>query len=255
MKIFDFHLHPGYDFHQNNTDPEYFVSLLKKNGICGCAGGFCNLDMYKKPAEEFQWRIPDLNRKTWAFHDAYPDFFVPGVQIHPDFVELSCKELAWHKEKGGVLLGEVVYYMMGFQYTHPGLPEIFSYARDLDMVVNLHPSKNMENNRHIIRQVPGMKVVLAHLDGYGLYEDFIAEMKGNENVYADLSAYGASRPGMLRDAVSRVGSERILYGTDFPGSNTETKQQKYISYVLSEGLSTEDTENILYENARRLLRL
>ena len=60
---------------------------------------------------------------------------------------------------------------------------------------------------------------------------------------------------MLRDAVSRVGSERILFGTDFPGADPETKMEKYVSYVLSEGLSTEDTENILYENARRLLRL
>ncbi len=255
MKIFDFHLHPGYDFHQNNTDPVRFVEILKKNGICGCAGSFINLDAYKKPAEEFSWRLPELNEKVWAFQRQFSDFFVPGVHIHPDFVDLSCRELERHKEKGGVLVGEIVYYMMGFQYDHPNLPEILSYARDLGMVVNLHPSKKMELNRHILRQVPGMKMVLAHLDGYGLYEDFISLMKENENVYVDLSAYGASRPGMLRDAVARVGSERILYGTDFPGSDEEGCQQKYIQYVLSEKLSAKDTENIFYFNAKELLKL
>lgn len=255
MKIFDFHLHPGYDFHQNNTDPDRFVNILRENGICGCAGSFVNLDMYKKPAEEFSWRLPQLNENVWAFQKQFPDFFVPGIHIHPDHPALSASEMEKHKARGGVLIGEVVYYMMGFQYSHQNLPELLSYAKDLDLVVSLHPSKNMDLNRHLIKQVPGLKVVLAHLDGYGLYEDFISLMKENENVYADLSAYGTDRTGMLRDAVNRVGSHRILYGTDFPGSKEKEMQKKCIQYVLSEELSDEHAENIFYNNAKRLLKL
>ena len=255
MRIFDFHLHPGYDFHENDTDPARFAALLKTSGVTACAGSFVNLDMYKKPVEEYAWRIPDLNRKAWAFHDAYPDFFVPGVQIHPDFPEISCRELEAHAKRGGVLVGEIVYYMMGFQYPHPKLPEIMACARDLGMVVNFHPSKRMEYNLGLVRAVPDCTWVVAHLGGYGIYEDCIALMRENEHVYADISAYGPDFPGMLRDAVNRVGSERILFGTDFPGSRPEGMEEKYLKYVLSEGLSETDTENILYENARRLLRL
>ena len=255
LPIFDFHLHPGYDFHENDTDRDRFVALLKKNGVVGAAGSFINLDLYKKPVEEFSWRIPECNQRVWEWHDAYPDFFVPGIHVHPDHLTLSGEEMEKHRARGGVLVGEIVYYMMGFQYDHPSMLSLLDMARSLDLVVNLHPSKNMAKNRHITKNLPGLKIVLAHLDGYGLYEDFIREMKQNENVWVDLSAYGADRPGMLSDAVNRVGSERILFGTDFPGSKPETKERRYYDYVLSEKLSYEAVENILYRNAYRLLRL
>lgn len=253
--VFDFHLHPGYDFHDNVTDPEWFVRPLKERGITGCAGSYVNRAMYKRPVEEFELLLPELNQKAWDFHDAYPDFFVPGIHIHPDFPEISVEEMKKHKEKGGILVGEMVYYMMGFQYSHPNLPELLQTARDLGLVVNFHPSKNMALNRVVTSAAPGLVTVIAHLDGYGLYEDFLELMTENEWVYTDLSAYGASRPGMLRDAVRRLGSERILYGTDFPGSQNGEMQTQYVNYVLSEGLSEEDSENILFRNAKRLLKL
>lgn len=256
MQIFDFHLHPGYDFCENNTDPAHFVSVLKKNGITGCAGCAIDIASNNAPLEEYAWRIPDLNRRAWEFHDAYPDFFVPGIHIHPDFMDMSFQEMEQHKTKGGVLVGEIVFYMMGFQYNHENMTELLTCAKELDMVVNIHPSKaHPEYVRNMIDSVPGLKLVIAHLDGYGLYEDFISIMKKHESVYVDISAYGADRKGMLQDVVKRVGSERILYGTDFPGVDEAHEQEKYINYVLSENLGTDATENIFYRNAARLLRL
>lgn len=255
MNVFDFHLHPGYDFHENQTDPAWFAETLKARGITGCAGSFINRAIYKRPVEEFEALVPELNRKAWEFCNLYPDFFVPGIHIHPDFPEVSLREMKKHKEKGGILIGELVYYMMGFSYSHPDFPELLREAEKLDMVVSFHPSKNMALNRIVTESAPGLVTVIAHLDGYGLYEDTLALMKENECVFADLSAYGADRPGMLRDAVKRVGSERILYGTDFPGTTNGEMQSKYTAYVLSEALSETDTENILFRNAKRLLHL
>ncbi|MBR2616147.1 MAG: amidohydrolase family protein [Clostridia bacterium] len=254
-RIFDFHLHPGYDFHGNDTDREAFIAALKKDGLCGAAGSFINLDMYKKPVEEYGWRIPELNRKAWEWHEAYPDFFVPGIHVHPDHLAVSGEEMEKHKARGGVLVGEIVYYMMGFRYDHPKALELFAIARDLGLTVNLHPSRNMETNRALIRNLPGLRIVLAHLGGYGLYEAFLEEMRRNERICADFSAFAPERPGMLRDAVNRVGSERILYGTDYPALRGEGLQKQYVDYVLSEHLSPEATENILARNAERLLGL
>lgn len=258
MKIFDFHLHPGYDFHDNDTDPAHFVAILKADGLCGCAGSFINRDMNRRPAAEFAWRIPQLNRQVWEFQSTCPGFFVPGIHIHPDFPELSCKEMEAHKAKGGILLGELVSYMMDYRYDHPNLPELLGYAQSLGLVASIHPAGDMALNRAFLAAAPGMDVVLAHLGGmpnHCLYEDMIALMRENEHVYVDLSAYGNKHPGMLRDAVNRVGSERILYGTDFPGSLNEAMQKRYIDYVLCENLTTGETENIFYNNAARLLRL
>ena len=133
MKIFDFHLHPGYDFHDNDTDPAHFVAILKADGICGCAGSFINRDMNRRPAAEFAWRLPQLNRQVWEFQSTCPGFFVPGIHIPPDFPELSCKEMEAHKAKGGILLGELVSYMMDYRYDHPNLPELLRYAQSLGL--------------------------------------------------------------------------------------------------------------------------
>lgn len=256
MRIFDFHLHPGYDFHNNDTDMHRFVRILKQSGVCGCAGSYINMDMNRKPAEEFVWRIPELNEKAWEFQRAYPDYFVPGIHIHPDFLEMSCLEMEKHKARGGVLLGELVNYMMGYRYNHPGLRELLHYAKELGMVVSMHPSNNMEDNLVFAEWAQGMDVVIAHLGMHEgiLHEDMIALMQKNPHIYVDLAAYGGAQPGKLRDAVNRVGSERILYGTDHPGVNDETQQKRYIDYVLSEGLKPENMENIFYNNAARLLK-
>jgi predicted TIM-barrel fold metal-dependent hydrolase len=54
---------------------------------------------------------------------------------------------------------------------------------------------------------------------------------------------------MLRYAVDQVGSERILFGTDYPICNPGV----YIGGVLAEPISDEAKENIFSKNAKRLL--
>ena len=257
MQIFDFHMHPGYDFHDNETDSKCIVEILKSSGICGCAGSYINRAMNRRPAEEFAWRMPELNEQAWVAAEKTGGFLIPGIHIHPDFPELSCKEMDKHKARGGVLLGELVYYMMGYQYTHPCMGELLHYARDLGFVASMHPALDMAKNVAFVESAGGMDVVIAHLgirEGV-LHEQILQLMQNNDHVYVDLAAYGGAKPGKLRDAVNRVGSERILYGTDFPGVDEQRHQQKYIDYVLSENLSMQDVENILYKNAARLLRL
>ena len=74
-------------------------------------------------------------------------------------------------------------------------------------------------------------------------------MKKYENVSFDISAHGATRQGMLTDAVAQVGSSRILYGTDYPGYGP----QSFIDAVLKAEITDADRENIFYKNAASLL--
>ena len=68
-----------------------------------------------------------------------------------------------------------------------------------------------------------------------------------ENVYFDISAHG-TREGMLADAVSKVGADRILFGTDYPGYSPTP----FIESVLRADVSDAAREKILYGNAARL---
>lgn len=245
-------MHIGYDFNNKSGNSREFLRDAKSAGITRCAG--CAIDMASngKPIEQYGDIIKRLNSHAYEIEAEHPNFFTAGVHVHPDFVNLSCEIMREHKKRGGLLVGELVYYMMGYQYDHKGLYEIFSYADELQMVVSLHPSsKRYADMEKLLTSFPNLKIVIAHLDGYGLFDNVINLMKKYPNMYTDISAYGAQREGMLVDAVSKIGSERILFGTDFPGYNIKP----FVDAVLKSGLNDNEIDNIMYNNAVKLLKV
>ncbi len=251
MKIFDFHLHPHYDFHNISISDEDFVTALRERGVEGFAGSVIREGDSNRPIEDYAEIMPRLNAEAFEIYEKYPDVYVPGIHIHPDHPELSCSEVERYADKGVRLIGELVHYLMGWSgYDRRELIEILRVAAERKMVLSFHPSKNTAAMERLVRSLPDMNIVIAHLDGYGLYDWSVEMMKKYKNVYFDISAHGAEREGMLRGTVNAVGAERILYGTDFPGYTSE----KFINYVLSEKISDSDREAIFYKNAERLLR-
>ena len=255
MKIFDFHLHPRYDFDRDTlpyerTD-ERFVSDLKKDGICRCAGSVIHIDDAYKDVAAYGEIVPRLNAEAYEFFRLYPDFFVPGIHIHWEHAELSYNQILYYADKGVKLVGELVPYMMGgAYYSDPRLIEILRVAADKGMVLSMHPHlKHPDDMEGLIRALPHMPIVMAHLDGYGLYDWSIDMMKKYDNLYFDISAHGVDRKGMLKDAVQKVGASRILYGSDYPGYDSAP----FINAVCEAGLTEKEQEAIFFENAASLL--
>lgn len=251
MNIFDFHIHPGYDFHGPALDYPDFCEPLKQEGITKCAGSFTSINGSKRPTEEYAALIPEYNRLAWEYHNTDPSFFIPGIHIHPDHQEMSLREIEKHHQKGGILIGELVPYMMGWDFTRKELLPLFACIRDLGMVVSIHPSRDFSPIEQIMAQFPDLKLVVAHLGGYDLYEKTILLMERYDSVYTDISAHGTDFPGIIAQAVTSVGSERILYGSDYPGY----KAKPFIDAVLQAPISAAEKENILYNNAARLLHI
>ena len=254
MKIFDFHLHPGYDFHDDEPGrkltPEQFVVGLRECGVSFCAGSAMHKADANRPIQDYAEILPRLNREAYAFHQRHPNFYTPGIHIHPAFVALSCAEIEHYAANGVRLVGELVPYMMGWRsFADPALWEILEVAQAHNMVLNFHPNKRPDDMEALVREFPQMPIVIAHLDGYGLYEFAMEIMQKYDNVFFDISAHGAEREGMLRDAVNRVGAQRILYGSDYPGYSP----MPFINAVLHAGLHESEQEDILYQNAARLL--
>ena len=251
MKIFDFHLHPGYDFHAPARTPEAFVEGLRAHGVCGCAGTVTHKDDMNLDVAEYATLLPRMNREAYEMHLQFPDFYHAGIHIHPDHVGLSCAEVEKYAQKGVRLVGELVPYLMGWRnYADPRVWEILEVVQAKNMVLSFHPNKRPEDMLAMIKQFPHLTIVVAHLDGYGLYDFAIETMQKHENVYFDISAHG-TREGMLADAVSKVGAERILYGTDYPGYDPAP----FIESVLNAKISDGDKEKIFYGNAACLLGL
>ena len=250
MELFDFHLHPGYDFHAEALSDAQFIQGLRDFGTVRCAGSVSHKEDCNRTVEEYAEILPRLNREAFALHEAHPDFYHPGIHVHPDHVALSCREIEHYAARGVKLVGELVPYLMEWRgYADKRLFEILDVAQSLGMVLCFHPSRDVVAVEKMLANFPSMPIVVAHLDGYGLYDFAIEMMQKYDNVHFDISAHGASREGMLEDAVARVGAERILYGTDYPGYSPKA----FVEAVLRANITDTDRENICYNNAARLL--
>lgn len=60
---------------------------------------------------------------------------------------------------------------------------------------------------------PAVSFILAHIGGGGDYDHTFAAVRDVPNIFLDLSGSGIDR-GMLDDALSAVGSRRVLWGAD-----------------------------------------
>ena len=128
--------------------------------------------------------------------------------------------------------------------------DILDYANELFSFANKHNATVLMHPQHISQmplfadKYPDMNLIIAHL-GSKAYVDAIANAKYG-NIYTDTSGGASSRNNIIEYAVSRVGSEKILFGTD-----TYSFAFQFGRIALS-ALSRQDKENILWRNAMRL---
>ena len=109
-----------------------------------------------------------------------------------------------------------------------------SEQKEMDTMIEDHPEVTF------IAAHPGDKEqFLLHFDRIKKYENF----------YLDLSGTGIFRYCLIAHGVKKVGSERLIFGTDYPICNP----RMYVQAVYQEPISEEDAENILFKNARKIL--
>ena len=252
MKIFDFHVHPSYNFYKPAPNPQKFREGLEKYGITRCSGSAICQEMYNRPIEEYPAHLERMNREAFAMQQALPDFFVAGIHVHPSFVDWSCEQIEQYAKKGVRLIGELVPSSSAWEsYAPKNLAPIMALAAEYGMIVSTHP-KRPPMMEEFVRLCPkDLKIVFAHLDGYGYFENEIELMRRYDNVFCDISYHGADRQGMLREALDLVGKDRILYGSDYPGYDSD----EILRVVLADDITEDEQEAVLYRNAERLLRL
>lgn len=103
-----------------------------------------------------------------------------------------------------------------------------------------------EDVAEVAQRYPELVIQMAHFGG-----DFIRGIEAVvpfPNVFADFSGSYGER-GMVDYAVRRIGAERILFGSDMPGSDVHHNLGK----VHGADLTHEERELILWKNAERVL--
>ena len=257
FEIIDFHTHPFLDNNSNICaykdsfvmEKENTVELLRSFGISRIAGSVIRVDResFENPLD----KVLKTNRCALQLSEELGDFYVPGFHIHPDYVEESIEEIGFMAKRGIRLIGELVPYHDSWErYDHKGLLPILDAAEKENMTVSFH-TMELDSIEAMVASHPNVNFVAAHPGEKNQVLFHVDLMKKYKNLYLDLSGTGIFRYHALRYMVSEVGSERILFGTDYPTCNPGV----YIGGVLSEPLSDRDFENIFSCNAKRLLQI
>lgn len=249
-KIIDAHIHP-YATQENNiaafgspkTEEDFFAELKR----CGFSK-VCGSVIPKVPTD-FKI-IQQMNRIALKLRDRHPDFYVPGIHIHGKYPEESCSELEEMYHQHHVRwIGELVDYAMKIgPYDSPGMFQIYETACDLGMPVNIHCSE-LEVLENVLKNFPALTLVIAHPEDVDNAKKRLELIAKYPNAYIDISGTGLFRWNILRYAVNLCGSEKILFGSDFPICSPGMN----IGGVLSEHLTENEQENIFYRNFERLI--
>ncbi len=264
VEIIDFHTHPflrdedsicRYKDHCPMT-PAGMVSDLQAAGISRFCGSVIRTresvarEAGVKPQELSWWDVVHAcNRDMLALRDTLGAAYVPGMMVHPDYVEESTAEMERLYAQGVRLIGELVPYYHGWEdYSCPGFSQILDAAQDLGMAVSIH-SMGDDAMDAMAAAHPGCAIVFAHPGEAQQVERHIRRLDMGENFYLDLSGTGLFRHGVLRTLIDEVGAEKILFGTDYPVCNP----YMYVGGVGLDPLISEAEKELVFSgNVRRL---
>lgn len=257
MQIIDFHIHPyrrvedNFNFYKEAGALSWNEALedFKASGITHVCGSVITTEKF----EDFS-TIKRLNDEAMTMWDENRGFYTPGFHIHPGYINESLEEIEKMHQKGVKLIGEIVPYMQGwsdggYTYGSKELKEILDLAGEYDMIFSYHTMNEwQEEMEKMVKENPKVTFVAAHPGQKGDCVHHVERMKKYENLYLDLSGTGLFRYGILPYLSKEVGSERVLFGTDYPISNP----RMYVEAVKGERISDEEKELIFHKNAERL---
>ena len=192
-------------------------------------------------------------------YDAYGVKLLSFGGIHPDDADIA-GELTAIKEMGlkGVKL-------------HPDYQDTFiddaknmriiEKAAELGLLVSVHAGLDYgfadcvhctpARARNMLRQTGADNVILAHMGGFGMWEE-VADLLVGEKVYFDTGVVARYMDKALAANIIRShGADKVLFATDSPWASYEDS----VEFVTSLDITDQQKNMILGRNAARLLGL
>lgn len=120
--------------------------------------------------------------------------------------------------------------------------KLFSFAERERTTVLMHPDK-ITDMPFFADKYPNMRLIIAHLNSID-HVDAVLRAR-YENIFVDTSGGDSNRNRVLEYAVSKIGSEKIYFGTDTYAAGFQYGR------ILFSRISEQDKKNILYKNAVR----
>lgn len=163
------------------------------------------------------------------------DLGLRGIKLHPDYQDTYFDDIKYMR--------------------------ILDYASELGLISVVHAGVDIgfpdhvrcstERIRKVIETVAPERMVLAHYGGFGLWDE-VAEWIAGGNLYLDTAyIFGFIQDASFLQILQKHGADKILFATDSPWSG----QKESLAYLRNLPLDSEDLNQILGQNACRLLQL
>lgn len=184
----------------------------------------------------------------------HPDRLTGFAAIHPDYPDLP--QLAEEVRNLGLKGFKIHPDMQRFALDDPAALAMFDVVRASGLPILIHTGDNRYSYSNpdqlakVLREIPGLVCVAAHLGGYTEWDEGARYLAEYENVWIDTSSsLPLISPEHARKLIGSFDEDRILFGTDFPMWSADGELKRFHGLGLPEELE----EKILWKNAQRFL--
>jgi len=156
---------------------------------------------------------PD-NRAVFSAVRKHPDRFLGWVFVNPRSSRDPMSELLQYRDEPGFI--GVKAHPFWHHFSPLELLPVTQALADLGKPLLIHCGFGEEGDYgRLLKSVPELKLIIAHT-GFPEYADTWNAVLSRKNVYLDVSQTSYVSEKATRESVSRLGPERILFGTDGP---------------------------------------
>lgn len=152
-----------------------------------------------------------------------------GIKLHPDFQFFNIDDRRMY-DAYEIIRDEklpILFHMGDVKYDYSSAPRLCKVLQDF----------------------PGIIVIGAHLGGHLKWNE-AEDLLVGKDLYMDCSSTDRKlAPEIARRIIRNHGADRILFGTDYPIERHKEGIEKFLAL----GLTDEENEKILYDNAYNLI--
>ena len=201
-------------------------------------------------------QVKSINEFIAQSVNAHPDLFTGFGSLHPDsddiqgdfdyLIELGLKGVKLHPDFQLFAMDDERAFRIGEVISDGNVPMLV-HCGDFR-----YSYSNPKQIKAFLEKFPDITFIGAHFAGWSMWEEATEKLSGYDNLYVDLSSsLYALTPETALELIHAYGSDRVLWGTDYPMWDS-VSEMEYFNRI---DLTDEERSQILYENAAKLLKL
>ncbi len=201
-------------------------------------------------------QVKSINEFIAAEVEASEGFLTGLGTLHPEsediggdiehLMELGLKGVKLHPD------------IQGFQVDKGNLLKIYEYCEKNNLPILMHTGDYRYDNSNpnrvlpVLKACPNLTLIGAHFGGWSVWEEACEKFAGLPNFYVDCSSsFEFSKDCDFKELIMRYGTDRVLFGSDYPMWSAKNVLKKLFAMKLGENAN----RRILSENAKELFNI